>query len=64
MVESATRAQPTGADSFVILQARSDSTRIEQMLVEIGADLTEVTTLRNLMEGLKYCMAHQRKHKR
>jgi hypothetical protein len=34
MVESATRAQPTGADSFVILQARSDSTRIEQMLVE------------------------------
>lgn len=40
------------------------SSTVAQTLVEIGADLTEVTTLRNLMEGLKYCMAHQRRHRK
>ena len=30
---------------------------VAQTLVDIGADLTEVTTLRNLKEGLKYCLA-------
>jgi rsbT co-antagonist protein RsbR len=29
---------------------------VAQTLVDIGADLTEVTTLRNLKEGLKHCL--------
>jgi rsbT co-antagonist protein RsbR len=31
---------------------------VAQTLVEIGSDLTEVATLRNLKEGLKDCLAH------
>jgi rsbT co-antagonist protein RsbR len=31
--------------------------RVAQTLVEIGADLAEVVTLKNLKEGLKHCMA-------
>lgn len=33
---------------------------VAQTLVDIGADLTEVTTLRNLKEGLKHCLMAQR----
>jgi rsbT co-antagonist protein RsbR len=33
---------------------------VAQTLVDIGADLTEVTTLRNLKEGLKYCLGATR----
>ena len=34
------------------------SPAVAQTLVEIGADLQEVTTLRNLKEGLKDCLRH------
>jgi rsbT co-antagonist protein RsbR len=33
---------------------------VAQTLVDIGADLTEVTTLRNLKEGLKHCLGPTR----
>jgi rsbT co-antagonist protein RsbR len=33
---------------------------VAQTLVDIGADLTEVTTLRNLKEGLKHCLGPAR----
>jgi rsbT co-antagonist protein RsbR len=34
---------------------------VAQTLVEIGADITEVATLRNLKEGLKDCLAYLHK---
>jgi len=38
------------------------SPAVAQTLVEIGADISEVATLRNLKEGLKDCLAHVRRH--
>ena len=37
------------------------SPAVAQTLVEIGADMTEVSTLRNLKEGLKECLSFLRK---
>ncbi len=38
------------------------SPAVAQTLVEIGADITEITTLRNLKEGLKDCLAYIRRN--